>query len=245
MTGDAPGPIPDSSESTRVLVVENEHRVARALREGLENEGYEVCIEETGESAFFRTNQEKFDLILLDLGLPERDGLEIMSGLRRRGNYTPIIILTARDAVVDRVQGLNSGADDYLAKPFALTEVLARIAAILRRGRGTSTGPISIGSLTLDPTNRQIQYGGQEVSLTAKEFDILEYLARSEGQVVSRDALAREIWKESLRSPTLDNVIDVHVSRVRRKLGQKHRPQLLHTVRGVGLVLRTERDEGV
>ena len=228
----------DSSEPTRVLVVEDEHKVATALREGLEGEGYVVCVEESGESAFFRATHESFDLILLDLGLPGRDGLQIMTALRQGGDVTPIIILTARDAVVDRVAGLDGGADDYLAKPFAFTELLARVKAILRRGRASSTGPISIGGLTLDPGARHVQYDGREIPLTAKEFDLLEYLASSEGQVVSRDALAREVWKESARSTTLDNVIDVHVSRLRRKLSQEGRPQLLHTVRGVGFVLR-------
>ena len=226
------------SAPTRVLVVEDEHKVATALREGLEGEGYAVSVEESGESAFFRATHESFDLILLDLGLPGRDGLEIMTALRQGGDQTPVIILTARDAVVDRVAGLNRGADDYLAKPFAFTELLARVKAILRRGRTSSTGPILIGGLTLDPTTRRVQYDGQETPLTAKEFDLLEYLARSEGQVVSRDALAREVWKESARSTTLDNVIDVHISRLRRKLSQEDRPQLLHTVRGVGFVLR-------
>ncbi len=232
------GATADSSEPTRVLVVEDEHKVATALREGLEGEGYVVRVEESGESAFFRATHESFDLILLDLGLPGRDGLEIMTALRQGGDVTPIIILTARDAVVDRVAGLDGGADDYLAKPFAFTELLARVKAILRRGRASSTGPISIGGLTLDPGARHVQYDGREIPLTAKEFDLLEYLASSEGQVVSRDALAREVWKESARSTTLDNVIDVHVSRLRRKLSQEGRPQLLHTVRGVGFVLR-------
>ncbi len=240
VTDNTVGATADSSERTRVLVVEDEPKVATALREGLEGEGYQVCVEESGESAFFRANHEAFDLILLDLGLPGRDGLEIMTALRQGGDHTPIIILTARDAVVDRVAGLNSGADDYLAKPFAFTELLARVKAILRRGRAASIDPISIGGLTIDPTTRHVRYEGDEVPLTAKEFDLLEYLARSEGQVVSRDALAREVWKESVRSTTLDNVIDVHVSRVRRKLGKEHRPQLLHTVRGVGFVLRRD-----
>ena len=238
MTENALGTTAGSSEPTRVLVVEDEHRVATALREGLEGEGYVVRVEESGESAFFRATHESFDLILLDLGLPGRDGLEIMTALRQGGDVTPIIILTARDAVVDRVAGLDGGADDYLAKPFAFTELLARVKAILRRGRVVSTGPISIGGLTLDRRTRYVQYDGQEIPLTAKEFDLLEYLASSEGQVVSRDALAREVWKESARSTTLDNVIDVHVSHVRRKLSQEERPQLLHTVRGVGFVLR-------
>ena len=240
MAVETPGSAPDTLERTRVLVVEDEHKVATALREGLQGEGYDVVVEESGESAFFRATHEAFDLILLDLGLPGRDGLEIMAALRQRGDHTPIIILTARDAVVDRVEGLNSGADDYLAKPFAFTELLARVRAILRRGRNTSTGPISVGGLTVDPTTRLVRYGGDEIPLTAKEFDLLVYLARSEGQVISRDALAREVWRESARSTTLDNVIDVHVSRVRRKLSQEDRPQLLHTVRGVGFVLRED-----
>ncbi len=230
--------VPTPNERVRLLVVEDEEKVATALQQGLDDEGYETVVEGTGEGAFFRSSTQSFDLILLDLGLPGLDGLEIVEALRQKQINTPVLILTARDTVSDRVLGLNCGADDYLAKPFAFTELLARIKAILRRGRASGTDPVLVGELTVDSSTRQVTYDGEDVVLTAKEFDLLEYLARADGQVVSRDALARDVWKETARSTTLDNVIDVHVSRVRRKLGHPHGPQLLHTVRGVGFVLR-------
>ena len=234
-TGEALSALP---ERARLLVVEDEQKVANALRDGLHGEGYEVVAVAMGEAALQRCGLESFDLILLDLGLPDLDGLDIIATLRQQRVDTPIFVLTARDGVSDRVHGLNTGADDYLAKPFAFTELLARVNALLRRGRATVTGPVSVGTLIVDPATRHVTHAGQVVVLTAKEFDLLEYLARAEGQVVSRDALAREVWKETARSTTLDNVIDVHVSRVRRKIMQD--PPLLHTVRGVGFVLRDD-----
>ena len=226
------------TERARLLVVEDERKVANALRDGLHGEGYEVVAEATGEGALRRCGLESFDLILLDLGLPDFDGLDVIATLRQQRIDTPIFVLTARDGVSDRVHGLNTGADDYLAKPFAFTELVARVNALLRRGRASATGPMSVGTLVIDPSTRQVTHAGQEVVLTAKEFDLLEYLARAEGQVVSRDALARDVWKETARSTTLDNVIDVHVSRVRRKIMQD--PPLLRTVRGVGFALRDD-----
>lgn len=230
--------ISDTTGRPRLLVVEDELKVANALREGLEGEGYEVVTEATG-AAVLRRGVGLFDLILLDLGLPDLDGLDVIATLRQRQIDTPIFVLTARDAVSDRVDGLNTGADDYLAKPFAFTELLARINALLRRGNTSVTGPLSVGPLVVDPAKRQVTHHGHEVALTAKEFDLLEYLARADAQVVSRDALARDVWRETARSTTLDNVIDVHVSRLRRKIRQD--PPLLQTVRGVGFVLKEDR----
>ena len=222
----------------RLLVVEDERKVANALREGLEGEGYEVVIEETGEDALTRSTTERFDLVLLDLGLPGRDGLEIVTDLRNEGVNTPVLILTARDTVDDRVKGLNGGADDYLVKPFAFSELLARIQAISRRGRLTSERRLQVGDLTIDVGTRRVTRGGHVVELTGKEFDLLEYLVRAEQHIVSRDTLAREVWKETARSTTTDNVIDVHVSRLRRKIDADQETKLLHTVRGVGFMLR-------
>ena len=221
----------------RLLVVEDERKVANALREGLEGEGYEVVIEETGEHALTRSTTERFDLVLLDLGLPGRDGLEIVTDLRDEGVNTPVLILTARDTVDDRVKGLNGGADDYLVKPFAFSELLARIQAISRRGRLTSERRLQVGDLTIDVGTRRVTRGGLVVELTGKEFDLLEYLVRAEQHIVSRDTLAREVWKETARSTTIDNVIDVHVSRLRRKIDADQETKLLHTVRGVGFML--------
>ena len=222
----------------RVLVVEDEQKVAHALREGLEGEGYEVTLEHTGEGAFFRITTETFDVILLDLMLPGRDGLQILTTLRDRGVKTPVLVLTARDALDDRVKGLDSGADDYLVKPFAFAEVLARIRAVLRRGRVADALRLSAGDLEMDLETRKVTRGGRAVELTGREFELLQHLLRHERQIVSRDTLARDVWQESSRSAPLDNVIDVHIARLRRKVDVDRPVKLIHTVRGVGFMLR-------
>ncbi len=222
----------------RLLVVEDELKVANALREGLEGEGDTVVVERTGEDALERLIDDTFDVILLDLTLPGRDGLQVLSTCRDRGIETPVVVLTARDTLEDRVIGLDTGADDYLVKPFAFAELLARIRAVVRRGRVTETGPLAVDSLEIDRATRQVTRAGRPVELTAKEFDLLHYLARQARQVVSRDTLVREVWRETARSTTLDNVIDVHISRLRRKIDSDHAVKLIHTVRGVGFVLR-------
>lgn len=222
----------------RVLVVEDEQKVANALREGLEGERYDVIVERTGEDAFFRMTTEAFDLILLDLGLPGRDGLQILTTLRSKGIKTPVLVLTARDTLQDRVAGLDSGADDYLVKPFAFAELLARIRALLRRGRAADSPRLVVGDLTMDLITRKVTRSGQPVELTVREFELLEYLMRYEGQVVSRETLARDVWKETARTTPLDNVIDVHIARLRRKVDLERSVKLIHTVRGVGFMLR-------
>ncbi len=222
----------------RILVVEDEQKVANALREGLEGERYDVVVERTGENAFFRLTTEAFDLILLDLGLPGRDGLEILATLREKGVKTPVLVLTARDTLQDRVAGLDSGADDYLVKPFAFAELLARIRALLRRGRAAESPRLAVGDLTMDLITRRVMRAGSPVELTVREFELLEYLMRYEGQVVSRETLARDVWKETARTTPLDNVIDVHIARLRRKVDVERPVRLIHTVRGVGFMLR-------
>ena len=222
----------------RLLVVEDEQKVADALREGLEGEGYDVVVERTGEDAFFRITTDRFDVILLDLMLPGRDGVQVLTALRDQGVDTPVVVLTARDTLQDRIIGLDTGADDYLVKPFAFAELLARIRAVVRRGRATDTRRLDIGGLEIEMSTRQVTRDGRSVELTAKEFELLHHLARHAGQVVSRDTLAREVWHETARSTTLDNVIDVHISRLRRKVDLDHPTKLIHTVRGVGFVLR-------
>ena len=202
----------------RILVVEDEQKVANALREGLEGERYNVDVERTGEDAFFRMTTEAFDLILLDLGLPGRDGLQILTTLRSKGSRLRSSSLTARDTLQDRVTGLDSGADDYLVKPFAFAELLARIRALLRRGRAADAPRLAVGDLAMDLITRKVTRGGQPVELTVREFELLEYLMRYEGQVVSRETLARDVWKETARTTPLDNVIDVHIARLRRKV---------------------------
>jgi DNA-binding response OmpR family regulator len=224
----------------RVLVVEDEQKVADALREGLEGEKYEVVVERTGEAAFFRVNTETFDAILLDLGLPGRDGLEILRALRSRGLKTPVLVLTARDSLGDRVTGLDSGADDYLVKPFAFAELVARIRALVRRGRVAEAPRLGAADLEMDLIARKVTRGGRPVDLTVREFELLEYLIRLQGQVVSREALARDVWKETSRTTPLDNVIDVHIARLRRKVDLDQPVKLIHTVRGVGFMLRED-----
>ena len=221
----------------RVLVVEDELKVANALREGLEGEEFQVVVETTGEGAYFRVTTETFDVVLLDLGLPGRNGLEILSAVRQRGLKTPVLVLTARDTVQDRVIGLDAGADDYLVKPFAFAELVARIRALVRRGRSAEAPKLAVGDLTMDLVTRKVARGSRNVDLTVREFELLEYLLRLQAQVVSREALARDVWKETARSTPLDNVIDVHIARLRRKVDTEQDTKLIHTVRGVGFML--------
>jgi two-component system copper resistance phosphate regulon response regulator CusR len=222
----------------RILVVEDEVKVANALKEGLEGERYEAVVALTGEDAFFRINTEQFDVIVLDVMLPGRDGLQVLTSIRKNGIGTPVLLLTARDTLEDRVAGLNSGADDYLIKPFAFAEVLARIRALLRRGRTSDSLRLAAGDLDMDLVTRKVTRGGRTVDLTAREFELLEYLLRHQGQVVLRDTLAREVWKETTRGTPLNNVIDVHIARLRRKVDLDQPLKLIHTIRGVGFMLR-------
>ena len=222
----------------RILVVEDEQKVADALREGLVDERYDVVVERTGEGAFFRVNTETFDVVLLDLTLPGRDGLEILRALRQRRMETPVLVLTARDSLEDRVTGLDAGADDYLVKPFAFAELLARIRALVRRGRVADAPKLAAGDLEMDLVTRKVIRAGKPVDLTVREFELLEFLMRYQGQVVSRETLARDVWKETARTTPLDNVIDVHIARLRRKVDLEHTVKLIHTVRGVGFMLR-------
>jgi len=221
----------------RILIIEDERKVAKALREGLEAEHYEVSVAATGEEGFFLASQGSFDLLLLDLMLPRRDGLDVLNTLRKRGIQTPILILTAKDTVEDRVQGLDGGADDYLIKPFAFPELLARIRALLRRGRMDQILKLQHDDLEMDLVTRKVSRGTQSLELTAKEFDILEFLLRHWGRVVSREMLASDVWHVSARATPLDNVIDVTIARLRRKIDEPYERKLLHTVRGLGYLL--------
>lgn len=222
----------------RLLIVEDEAKVADALKQGLTAEGYETAIAGTGEEGYFLAHAQAFDLILLDLMLPGRDGLEILATLRRRGVQVPVLVLTARDAVEDRVQGLDSGADDYLVKPFAFPELLARVRALLRRGRPDQAVRLRLADLEIDPITRTVTRGGKHLELTTREFDLLHYLLRYQGQLVSREMLGRDVWREPQRGTPLDNVIDVHIARLRKKIDQAFPVKLIHTVRGVGFVAR-------
>jgi len=224
----------------RILVIEDEAKVAKALRDGLAAHSYEVRAAATGEEGFFLLSSESFDLVLLDLMLPRRDGLEILTALRKRGVETPVLVLTARDTVDDRVQGLDCGADDYLVKPFAFAELLARIRALLRRGRMDQVLKLKHDDLEMDLVARTAARGSRSLELTVKEFEILEVLLRNQGRVVSREMLGRDVWQVTARATPLDNVIDVTIARVRRKVDDPFTKKLIHTIRGVGFVLGAE-----
>jgi two-component system, OmpR family, copper resistance phosphate regulon response regulator CusR len=228
----------EPSSAPRLLVVEDEPKVARALREGLEREGYRVSVAQTGEEGFFLASSQPFEVIILDRMLPGRDGLEILETLRQKGLLTPVLVLTARDAVGDRVAGLDAGADDYLVKPFAFDELLARIRALVRRSRGDHLLRLSIADLVIDVPMRVVTRAASPVDLTTREFELLQYLVRHKGTLVSREMLARDLWGETARCTPLDNVIDVHVARLRKKVDQGHPVRLIHTVRGVGFTVR-------
>jgi two-component system copper resistance phosphate regulon response regulator CusR len=223
-----------------ILVIEDNKKVAQALKKGLEAEHYDVEVVYTGEEGFFLISTQKFDLVILDLMLPGRDGLEILSALRGQQDKTPVLILTARDAIEDRVVGLDAGADDYLIKPFAFAELLARIRALLRRGIDGQILKLKLADLEMDVVKHVIIRSGRPIPLTVKEFEIIEYLLRNQGQVVTREMLAKDVWQETQRATPLDNVIDVHIARLRKKIDEPFAKRLLHTVRGVGFIL-TER----
>ena len=222
----------------RLLVVEDERKIAQILVSALEAEHYDVVVARTGEDGFFRANAEAFDLVVLDVMLPGRSGLEILQTLRQRHIDTPVLMVTARDGVDDRVLGLDLGADDYLIKPFAIPELLARIRALLRRGRPSEAFRLKAADLELDLVTRRAVRGERLLDLTAREFELLEYLLRHQGHLVSREMLAREVWKEPRRATPIDNVIDVQMARLRKKIDPEGHERLIHTVRGIGFVLR-------
>lgn len=226
--------------TSRLLIVEDDEKTARALRDGLVREGFEVRIAGTGEDALLTLAAVPADVVVLDWMLPGRDGLEILQEIRKRDQRMPVLLLTARDAVTDRVTGLEAGADDYLVKPFAFEELLARVRALMRRGRPPEPLRRSVADLTVDFETRRVTRGHREIELTPREFDLLAYLVCHAGEIVDRDRLARDVWRQPNRVTPIDNVIDVHVARLRRKIDEGHTPRLLHVVRGLGLVLRQE-----
>jgi two-component system copper resistance phosphate regulon response regulator CusR len=224
----------------RILIIEDEAKIGEAIKSGLEAENFEVVWVPTGEDGFFSANSQNFDLILLDLNLPGRNGLEILQILRKQGKDVPVLILTARDTVEDRVTGFETGADDYLIKPFAFPELVARIKALHRRGRTSPLTSFKVADLSMDLIKRTVLRGDVKLDLTVREFELLEYLLKNQNQMVSREMLARDVWKEPLRATSLDNVIDVHIARLRRKVDQDFEHKLIHTVRGVGFILKDQ-----
>jgi DNA-binding response OmpR family regulator len=216
----------------RVLLIEDDQEAARLLAKGLREEGWVVDIAHSGEAGDEMASVNTYDAIVLDWMLPDRDGVAICRSLRENGLHAPILILTARDGIEDRVIGLNSGADDYLTKPFAFAELLARLHALLRRSELTRPVLLTVEDLTLDPHSHQVLRGGVPISLTPKEYAILETLMRRAGEVVSRVYLGEHVWEDERDS--LMNLVDVHVSHLRRKVDHGAVTPLIHTVRGRG-----------
>lgn len=223
----------------RILIIEDERKLADAIGEGLRGNGYEVALAHSGESGVRHLYDNSVDLILLDVMLPRIGGLEVLREIRRNGFKIPVLILTSKGSVEDRVRGLDSGADDYLVKPFAFPELLARLRALHRRANPESPSVLQIADLKMDTRGHTVVRGDIPIDLTGREFELLEYLLANRGTVVSREMVARDVWKTTVRYTSLDNVIDVHVARIRRKIDDPFPVKLLHTVRGVGFILRT------
>lgn len=220
-------------EGMRVLVVEDEHRIAQAIKEGLEQESYAVDVCYDGESGYNAASSEEYDIILLDVMMPEMNGYEVCKKLRDDGNHTPILILTAKDQPKDIVKGLNTGADDYLAKPFPFEVLLARIRALLRRPHDTAAEILQVGDLTLDSNSREVARAGTQILLSSKEYAILEYLMRNAGKVLSKNSIMTHVW--DFEADILPNTIEVFIAYLRNKIDKPFAgPPLIQTVRGFG-----------
>jgi len=218
------------------LVIEDERKVLRGLQRGLSDEGYEVVGASAGDTGYQLALTRPFDCIILDLLLPGKTGIQVLMDFRHSGHTVPVIILTARDAVEDRVVGLDAGADDYLVKPFAFAELLARLRVLLRRGPGVPEMLLRADDLEMNLLERRVTRAGKEISLTLRESELLEYLLRHKNTTVTRDMLGRDVWKEP--GHALTNVIDVFITYLRRKIEKPGSPCLIHTIRGVGYSLR-------
>lgn len=222
----------------RILVVEDETKVGSFIRRALEEESYAVDLCADGASGLELARDSSYDLIILDVMLPGMTGLQILETLRKEKLKTPVLIVTARAQVDQRVKGLDAGADDYLTKPFAIEELLARVRALLRRGAGEGTGVLQIEDLMLNPATREVTRGGQRIELTSKEYGLLEYFMRNSGRVLTRPMIAEHVW--NLDFDTFTNVIDVYVNYLRNKIDRGRERKLIHTIRGSGYVLKEE-----
>ncbi len=222
----------------RILQVEDEPRAAQILAKGLRDQGFAVDLASDGDDALYKIAVNAYDLVILDLVLHGRDGFSVCKSIRGDGHTFPVLMLTARDAVQDRVRGLDCGADDYLTKPYEYTELLARIRALLRRGVVAYFEGFEVADLRIDTGGRNVTRGGQRISLTAKEYSILEYLARNQRRLVSREELSEHVWDENF--DVFSNVIDVYILRLRRKIDAGHELKLLRTRRGEGYELTPE-----
>ena len=224
--------------SVRILVVEDEKKVASFIKKGLEEEGYAVDVAADGEEGLAMALTRVHDLIILDIRLPRMDGLRVLRAIRQDGLTAPVLLLTVRATIEDKVLGLDAGADDYLTKPFAFQELVARVRALLRRRMEAEPTVLRIGDVMLDPARRTVTRGGEKIDLTPREFALLDYFMRNPGRVLTRTMITEHVWDYSFDTST--NVIDVYVNYLRRKIDTGREPKLLHTVRGVGYVLKAE-----
>lgn len=222
----------------RLLVVEDEKKVASFIKQGLEEESYAVDVASDGEEGLGMALDRVHDLIILDIFLPKMDGLRILQELRKEKVTTPVLLLTVRATIEDKVLGLDAGADDYLTKPFAFEELLARVRALLRRRTEAEPPVLQVADLTLDPARRVVARGGEKVQLTPREFALLAYFMRNPGRVLTRTTISEHVWDYNF--DTMTNVIDVYVNYLRKKIDAGREPKLIHTVRGVGYVLKGE-----
>jgi two-component system copper resistance phosphate regulon response regulator CusR len=225
----------------RILLVEDEPDAARILAKGLRRQKYAVDLAADGDAAEYQASVNDYDLIILDVMLPRKDGFEVCRELRAAGSAVPILMLTARDAVEDRIAGLDTGADDYLTKPFDFHELLARVRALLRRGQALRPEKIGVADLTIDTRAHEVERAGRRVELTGKEYALLEYLARRAGEVVSRAEIGEHVWDENFDPFT--NLIEVYIQRLRRKIDDGHGLKLIRTLRGEGYLLATGGEE--
>lgn len=222
----------------RILVVEDDKKVASFVQKGLEEDGYAVDVATDGDTGLAMGLDRVHDAVILDVMLPGKPGFQVVRELRQAGIVTPILMLTARDTVEDKVQGLDAGADDYLTKPFVFAELLARLRALLRRGGDARPSKLQVADLVLDPATHSVTRGGQPITLTQREFALLEYLMRNTGRVCTRTSITEKVWDYSFDSGT--NVIDVYVTYLRKKIDADRAPKLIHTVRGVGYTLKAD-----
>lgn len=223
----------------RILVAEDEKSLNRVITKRLESEGYSVDSCFDGEEVLHFVSVGEFDAIVMDIMMPRLNGIEAVKRLRARGNTTPVIFLTAKDSVSDRVEGLDAGAEDYLVKPFAFEELLARIRVMTRKSAGNKTNIFAISDLMLDTVSKTVTRGGENISLSAKEYEILEYMMVNQGIVLSREKIENHVWNFDYSGGT--NVVDVYIRYLRKKIDDRHDVKLIHTVRGMGYVIRTEQ----
>lgn len=216
----------------KILVVEDERKIASFVRKGLEAQGFVVDVSHHGDEAFLLATTQPFDALVLDIMLPGRDGLSILRSLRERGHAVPVILLTARGELNERLEGLNLGADDYLTKPFYIEELIARLHVVTRRASGASQSILAVGDLTINLLTREVSRGGRDIDLTAREFELLEHLARSPGRVLTRAQITERVWNYDFDPGT--NLVDVYIQRLRKKIDADSETKLIETIRGVG-----------